>query len=102
MRRCAVTRVAGLILGLGLVVAVDAAAQSGGEGAAIPAGDVTDVLRARIGKPVTLLLDSGKEYSGTVAEVRGEGVVLKGLGGKEFYDALIRLDDVSAIEIRNR
>lgn len=103
MRRRAVTRTAGLILGFGLLVAVDAAAQSGGEqGAAIPAGNVTDVLRARIGKPVTLLLGSGKEYSGTVAEVRGEAVVLKSLSGKEFYDALIRLDAVSAIEIRNR
>jgi len=99
MRRRAVTRIVGLFLGLGLLVAAQAAAQGDG---GIPAGDMNDVLRARIGKPVTLVLRSGKEYGGTVGEVRGQSVVLKSLSGKEFYDALIRLDDVSAIEIRNR
>jgi hypothetical protein len=37
-----------------------------------------------------------------VGEVREQSVVLKSLSGKEFYDALVRLDDVSAIELRNR
>lgn len=102
MTRLAATRVAGLVLGLALLGAVQAVAQTAGDAAGIPAGDVPDVLRARIGKPVTLVLRSGKEYGGTVGEVRGQAVVLKSLSGKEFYDALIRLDDVSAIEIRNR
>ncbi|MBY0278395.1 hypothetical protein K2Z84_23955 [Candidatus Binatia bacterium] len=101
MRRRATTRIAGLILGFGLAFAVQAAAQGGGDGG-IPPGDIPEVLRARVGKPVTLLLRSGKEYGGTVAEVRGQSVVLKSLSGKEFYDALVRLDDVSAIEMRNR
>lgn len=101
MRRLAATRCAGWILGTALLVAVQAAAQGAGDGG-IPAGDLPDVLRARIGKPVTLMLRSGKEYGGTVAEVRGQAVVLKSLSGKEFYDALVRLDDVSAVEIRNR
>lgn len=105
MRMLAATRLAGLFLGLGLIVAVQgavpAAAQTAGD-ATIPAGDIPDVLRARIGKPVTLVLRSGKEYGGTIGEVRGQAVVLKSLSGKEFSDALIRLDDVSAIEIRNR
>lgn len=101
MRTHAATRFAGLFLGCALLVAVQAAAQGAGD-AGIPAGDIPDVLRARVGKPVTLILRSGKEYGGTVGEVRGQAVVLKSLSGKEFYDALIRLDDVSAIEIRNR
>lgn len=101
MRRRATTRLAGLLLGFGLLGAVSAAAQTGGD-AGMPPGDVNEVLRARVGKPATLVLRSGKEYGGTVAEVRGQTVVLKSLSGKEFYDALIRLDDVSAIEIRNR
>ena len=101
MRRHAATRLAGLVLGCTLLVAVQAAAQGAPDGG-IPAGDIPDVLRARVGKPVTLILRSGKEYGGTVGEVRGQAVVLKSLSGKEFYDALVRLDDVSAIEIRNR
>jgi hypothetical protein len=93
--------VAGLVLGFGLLVAVQAAAQSGGD-AGIPPGEIPAVLKARVGKPVTLILRSGKEYGGTVGEVREQSVVLKSLSGKEFYDALVRLDDVSAIELRNR
>jgi hypothetical protein len=105
MRTLAGTRIAGIVLGLGLIIAlqgaVPAAAQTAGDGG-IPAGDIPDVLRARVGKPVTLVLRSGKEYGGTVGEVRGQAVVLKSLSGKEFFDALIRMDDVSAIEIRTR
>jgi len=92
--------IAGLVLGFSLLAVTHAAAQ-GGEGG-MPAGDIPDVLRARVGKPVTVQLRSGKEYGGTVAEVRGQSVVLKNLSGKEFYDAIVRLDDVLAVEIRNR
>jgi hypothetical protein len=90
-----------MVLGLGLLVAVNAAAQGGGD-MTMPAGEIPDVLRARAGKPVTLLLRSGKEYGGTVGDVRGQSVVLKAISGKEFYDALVRIDDISAVEIRNR
>ena len=83
-----------------LLTAVQAAAQ--GADATMPAGEIPDVLRARAGKPVTLLLRSGKEYGGTVGEVRPQSVVLKSIAGKEFYDAIVRLDDISAVEIRNR
>jgi hypothetical protein len=92
--------IAGLVLGFSLLAAAHAGAQGGDGG--MPAGDIPEVLRARIGKPVTVLLRSGKEYGGTVGEVRGQSVVLKSLSGKEFYDAIVRLDDVSAVEIRNR
>ena len=95
---------AGLALGFGMLVAVQAAAQSTGaaDTATMPGGEIPDVLRARTGKPVTLLLRSGKEYGGTVGEVRGQSVVVKSIVGKEFDDALVRLDDISAVEIRNR
>ena len=68
MRRRATTRLAGLVLGFGLLVSVQAAAQGGGD-AGIPAGEIPAVLKARVGKPVTLILRSGKEYGGTVGEV---------------------------------
>ena len=103
-RRAALTRaIAGFVLGLGMLAAVDAAAQgAGGADSGMPAGEISEVLRARVGKPVTLLLRSGKEYGGTVGDVRSQSVVLKSIAGKEFYDALVRIDDISAIEIRNR
>lgn len=92
--------IAGLVLGFSLLAAANAGAQGGDGG--MPTGEIPEVLRARVGKPVTVLLRSGKEYGGTVAEVRAQSVVLKSLSGKEFYDAIVRLDDVSAVEIRNR
>lgn len=85
-----------------LLTAPPVFAQATAGGAAIPGGEIPDVLRASVGKPVTLQLASGKEYGGTVALVRGESVVLRNLSGKEFYDAIVRLQDVSAVEVRNR
>jgi hypothetical protein len=107
MNRHATSRaLAALVLALALPLATwlppAAAQQTAASETAMPAGDIPDVLRARSGKAVTLLLRSGKEYGGTVGEVRGQSVVLKSIAGKEFYDALIRLDDISAVEIRNR
>lgn len=83
-----------------LLLAPRALAEQPGGAAGIPAGEIPDVLRARVGKSVTLQLRSGKELGGIVGEVRGETVVLRNLTGKELFDALVRLDDVSAIEIR--
>lgn len=95
---------AGLLVGLGMLLATQVGAQTGAGGGggdtAFPPGEITDLLRARIGKPVTLLLRSGKDYGGTVGEVRSQSVVLRSLAGKEFYDALVRLDEIAGVELR--
>lgn len=83
-----------LTLGLGLATA--------GADETFPAGGIADVLKARVGKPVTLGLRSGKDVGGTVAEVRNDAVVLTRLQGRDFYDAIVRLDDVSTVELRLR
>ena len=44
-----------------------------------------------------LQLKSGQELAGTIGEISDHWVEIKELVGKEFYDALARLDDVSAI-----
>jgi hypothetical protein len=67
-----------------------------------PTGGVSEVLKARVGKPVTLHLASGATLTGNVAEVRDQAVVLKGLSGREFSDAIVRLDVIEAIEARAR
>jgi hypothetical protein len=85
-------------LGLGAVLLGGAIAAA--EEATFPAGGIAEALTARIGKPVTLVLDSGTEIGGTVAEVRGATVVLRALAGKDFYDALVVLDDVAAVQVR--
>jgi hypothetical protein len=83
-----------MVLGLGLATAR--------ADEPFPAGGIADVLKARIGKPVTLGLRSGKDVGGTVAEVRTDAVVLTRLQNRDFYDAIVRLDDVSSVELRMR
>jgi len=103
-RRATSRALAALVVGFALLIALRAAAQgaAGASDVQMPPGEIKAVLSARKDKPVTLLLRSGKEYGGTVGEVRDQSVVLKSIAGKEFYDALVRLDDISAVEIRNR
>lgn len=98
MRRSTRTTIALGALALGLL----AASARADEAATFPAGGVADALKARVGKTATVILRSGKEYGGTVGEVRDHGVVLRSLAGREFFDALIVLDDIAAVELRNR
>ena len=67
-----------------------------------PPGGISEALKARLGKLVTLHLASGTQIGGTIAEVRDHAVVVKGIVGRDFSDALVRLDDVAAVEVRAR
>jgi hypothetical protein len=82
--------------------AATSGAQTASGGEPFPPGGIADVLRARIGKSVTLGLRSGKDVAGTVSEVREGAVVVTHLQGRDFYDAIVRLDDVSSVELRLR
>jgi hypothetical protein len=72
------------------------------EDAVFPAGGILEALKARVGKAVTLHLASGTAISGNVGEVRDHEVVIKGLSGREFSDALVRIDVIEAVEARSR
>ena len=84
--------------GMLLATAVVAHAQE----ATFPPGGMGEALKARIGKPVVLYTISGTQFGGTLAEVRELTVVVKGLTGREFSDAMIRLDQIAAIEVRRQ
>jgi hypothetical protein len=86
------------------MLAAGAAAQSP---AAKPAGVkfvVAEGLQAnlarRVGEKVELVLSSGTSLTGTVKEVGTGGVHLAALEGKEYYDALVRIDQISAVVVR--
>ncbi len=85
----------------GALLALVVTAHAEGE-ASFPAGGIPETLKARVGKAVTLHLASGTSISGTVGELRDHEVVVKGLSGREFSDALIRIDVIEAVEIRAR
>jgi len=60
------------------------------------------ILEKEIDLPVKLRLKSGAELSGTVARV-GNGVVqVAEIGGREFYDAVVNIDDISAVLFKVR
>ncbi len=63
---------------------------------------LTEVLTKLIGNRVELVLRSDRSYSGKLTMV-GDGVVtVSELSGKEFYDAVIALSDIVAVEVRVR
>jgi len=67
--------------------------------AAIP---LADNLIALKGKTVAVFLSSGQTMTGVVKEVQNNLLYLEKLSQKEFYDALVRVDMIVAIEVRAR
>jgi len=66
---------------------------------------IADNLRALAAakKAVTVVLKGGeKSYTAKIGEVGDHYVLLSELSGKEFYDALVALDEIAALEVRAR
>ncbi len=61
-----------------------------------------DNLSSFVGKRVSITINSGKSFSGTIKEVGDHLVHLEKLEGKEYFDALISVDNISAIDSRFR
>ncbi len=59
-------------------------------------------LQKQVGRRVTLKLATGQEVEGTVAKVGPTAVQLSQPAGKEFFDAVVRLDHVSALIVRTK
>jgi hypothetical protein len=65
-------------------------------------GSVADNLKSCIGKKVSVTLNSGKGFTGTVKEVGNHLVHVEKLEGKEYFDALILIEHIEAIDTRFR
>ena len=63
---------------------------------------MADNLKSLTGKKVYVTLDSGKTLTGIVKEVGNHLVHLEKLDGKDYFDALIRIENISAIDARFR
>ncbi|MBD8527246.1 hypothetical protein [Pseudomarimonas arenosa] len=61
-----------------------------------------DNLAALSGKSVSLHLSNGHTVSGKVAEVGAQHVRIAEISGKEYFDALVRIDSIVALEVRAR
>ena len=62
------------------------------------AASLGDNLKALNGKRVYVTLNSGKTFSGLVHKVGEHLLHIEKLVGKEYFDALIRIEDISAID----
>jgi hypothetical protein len=63
---------------------------------------IKDVLQDNVGKRVIVRLETGENLEGTVTKV-GELVVhIAKLSGKDFYDAVVRIDRISAVIFKVR
>jgi len=71
-----------------------------GAAAAENAPSIEATLAANTGKTVTLKLEGGEELTGTLASTSPVTVKLTGLAGKEFYDAVVRIDRITAVVVR--
>jgi hypothetical protein len=65
-------------------------------------GSIKDNLKTYVGKDVLIHLRSGHTFQGYIKSVGDQVVHLEKLAGRDFYDALIRIDDISAIEAKFR
>jgi len=63
---------------------------------------LADNLKSLISKKVYVTVDSGQTYSGFVKAVGNHLVHLEKLDGKDYFDALIRIESISAIDTRFR
>ncbi len=66
------------------------------------ADTIKSVLERQIGKAVRLRLQSGEEIGGTVTKVGDQVVHLSELAGREFFDAVVRIDGIGAVIFRTR
>lgn len=66
------------------------------------ASTIKDNLKIYTGKDVVIHLRSGKNLQGYVKTVGDHFVHIEKISGKDFYDALIRIEDITAIEAKFR
>jgi hypothetical protein len=63
---------------------------------------LTDNLVALTGKPVTVYLAGGQSMTGIVKEVKNGLLHLEKLSQKDFFDALVSVDKIAALDTRVR
>ena len=67
---------------------------------AASAADIKATLESQKGKRVSLRLPAGEELVGRIASVEGGTVHLTELAGREYFDAVVEIDEISAVIFR--
>lgn len=77
-----------------------AAAVDDGKPGATQADTVANVLTRSVGQRVELHMRSGEKITGTVKAVGDETVHISKVAGQELFDAVVVIEDISAVLIR--
>lgn len=91
-----------LILSLGVVESATVAA---GEESIVDLNSpdaIKSVLEQQVTKRVKLKLESGQDLEGKVAKIGSHAVQLAELTGMEFFDATVKLDEITAVIVKVR
>lgn len=67
-----------------------------------PNDTVQSVLAAKKGKRVTVRLRSGQELTGVMRDATSKLVVIGAVTGREFFDAVIPLENIDAVLVRTK
>jgi hypothetical protein len=67
-----------------------------------PAATIKDILSEQTGKRVIVRLENGENLEGTVTRVGDSVVHIVRVSGKDFYDAVVRIDRISAVLFKVR
>lgn len=98
---CAAAVGLALLLSTAAGFVVSSASAQGTEAAANPTS-IRTALEQQLGKRAKLVLVSGEDVEGKVAEVSDKVVIVHELTGMEFYGATARLDQVAVVIVRTR
>jgi hypothetical protein len=103
IRKSVVVAVAALILVFGVTILIPQSYSAGEEAARFDVNtSIGDNLTALKGKSVIVTLSGGQAITGTVSEVKGNLLHLSKISQRDFYDALIAIDHIAAIETKVR
>ncbi len=63
---------------------------------------IKENLLVSVGKRISVRTESGDTIDGTIAKVGDHNVHISKLTGKDFYDAIVRIDKIESLTFRAR
>ena len=91
-----------VVLVIGLVIASQGISVAQEKPSFNPSINLKDNLASNVGKRVSLMTCSGESLEGTIEKVGDHFVLISKLSGKDYFDALVRIDELKGVVFRAR
>jgi len=99
MKKKIISSLPGIIIGLALVCTVSA---QEGTFQLNPQFGMKEILTVKIGSRVAVRTEAGETLEGTIVKVGDHLLHLSKITGKDFYDAVIRIDRITSLVMKVR